>query len=194
MREKAQKKDTEPGFGSEKKEKEKRANDERLKGKKPERKPARAAWTPAEAAYLRAHITAPNPELAERLGRSEYSVASKKERIRVQEGIEAREARIWTQDDLDFLTENFSLSSAELAERLGRTKEAVAQRKSIMRKSGSAARNKKRRWTEEEREFLKAHMDMPAVEAAKRLSRTKAAVTCERQKMRAERKKRRKEK
>ena len=82
-------------------------------------------WTDKEIKYLQDNLDSPRKEIAEYLGRKIDSVNNKIKYIKKTQD-QPKERRAWTQEEYDFIKDNFGkLSKEEMAEKLGRSVDAI---------------------------------------------------------------------
>jgi hypothetical protein len=130
-------------------------------------------WTDDEIAYLIEHADAPMTTVAAALGRSIGAIRGMRERL-VKQGRLPRQKEPYTEDELALLADQ-TLTTAEVAERTGRSRQVIAQSR-WTRGIRGLQREPKRPWTPEEIERLVALHDRPTREVAALLGRTVRAI------------------
>lgn len=130
-------------------------------------------WTEKEREFLKENIDKKTPkEIGEELGRSKHSVFRKRKELGLETpfvGI----GRGWTDEEIDYLVENYDEKTAEeIGDELNRSIDSVQGKVKNLgldtKRVGSG-----KEWTEREEDFLKSNYeDMTAHEIANELDRT----------------------
>lgn len=116
----------------------------------PRKRLKRDSWSSAEEAFIKTNINMPTKELteklAERFGKvvTDKAVTRRKAKLREQHGIPARPKRPWTQEEDDYIAENYNRFTAErIGNEIGRTRPSVEARVILLKRGGQLDRGKR---------------------------------------------------